>query len=67
MAVSSDITRGVLGVTGCNYALLLSRSVDFSGETLCKAFDLAGSPAVHGAGQRVAKRKLVGGGVLLMA
>ncbi len=30
MAVTKDITRGVLGETGCNYALLLSRSVDFT-------------------------------------
>lgn len=29
VAVSPDITRAVLGVTGINYSLLLSRSVDF--------------------------------------
>jgi hypothetical protein len=29
MAVSQDITRGVLGVPGMNYSLLLTRSVDF--------------------------------------
>jgi hypothetical protein len=40
MAVSSDITRGVLGETGCNYALLLSRSVDFSGATQCNVCSL---------------------------
>ena len=30
MAVSRDITRGVLGVPGMNYSLLLTRSVDFN-------------------------------------
>jgi hypothetical protein len=30
MAVSQDITRGVLGVPGMNYSLLLTRSVDFA-------------------------------------
>jgi hypothetical protein len=29
MAISQDITRGVLGVPGMNYSLLLTRSVDF--------------------------------------
>lgn len=29
MAVAQDITRGVLGVPGMNYSLLLTRSVDF--------------------------------------
>jgi len=31
MAVAQDITRGVLGVPGMNYSLLLTRSVDFAG------------------------------------
>jgi hypothetical protein len=35
MAVSQDITRGVLGVPGMNYSLLLTRSSDF---TVYKAF-----------------------------
>ncbi len=35
MAISQDITRGVLGVPGMNYSLLLTRSTDF---TLYKAF-----------------------------
>jgi hypothetical protein len=30
MAVAQDITRGVLGVTGMNYSLLLTRSTDFA-------------------------------------
>ncbi len=30
MAIAQDITRGVLGVTGMNYSLLLTRSTDFS-------------------------------------
>ena len=30
MAVSTDVTRGVLGVTGMNYSTLLDRSSDFS-------------------------------------
>jgi hypothetical protein len=30
MAVAQDITRGVLGVPGMNYSLLLTRSVDFA-------------------------------------
>jgi len=30
MAVAQDITRGVLGVPGMNYSLLLTRSTDFS-------------------------------------
>jgi hypothetical protein len=30
MAIAQDITRGVLGVPGMNYSLLLTRSVDFS-------------------------------------
>jgi hypothetical protein len=30
MAISQDITRGVLGVPGMNYSLLLTRSTDFS-------------------------------------
>ena len=30
MAISQDITRGVLGVPGMNYSLLLTRSVDFA-------------------------------------
>jgi len=30
MAVSQDITRGVLGVPGMNYSLLLTRSTDFA-------------------------------------
>ena len=29
MAIAQDITRGVLGVPGMNYSLLLTRSVDF--------------------------------------
>ncbi len=35
MAISQDITRGVLGVPGMNYSLLLTRSTDFD---LYKAF-----------------------------
>jgi hypothetical protein len=31
MAIAQDITRGVLGVPGMNYSLLLTRSVDFDG------------------------------------
>jgi len=31
MAIAQDITRGVLGVPGMNYSLLLTRSVDFAG------------------------------------
>jgi hypothetical protein len=31
IAISQDITRGVLGVPGMNYSLLLTRSTDFSG------------------------------------
>jgi len=30
MAIAQDITRGVLGVPGMNYSLLLTRSVDFA-------------------------------------
>src|SRR4029450_9614816 len=30
MAIAQDITRGVLGVPGMNYSLLLTRSVDFT-------------------------------------
>ena len=30
VAVSQDITRGVLGVPGMNYSTLLDRSVDFA-------------------------------------
>ncbi len=30
MAVAQDITRGVLGVPGMNYSLLLTRSIDFT-------------------------------------
>ena len=30
MAIAQDITRGVLGVPGMNYSLLLTRSTDFS-------------------------------------
>src|SRR5262249_61775965 len=30
MGVAQDITRGVLGVPGMNYSLLLTRSTDFS-------------------------------------
>src|SRR5215510_15419403 len=30
MAIAQDITRGVLGVPGMNYSLLLTRSVDFN-------------------------------------
>ena len=30
MAVAQDITRGVLGVPGMNYSLLLTRSIDFA-------------------------------------
>ena len=29
MSIAQDITRGVLGVPGMNYSLLLTRSVDF--------------------------------------
>ncbi len=35
MSISQDITRGVLGVPGMNYSLLLTRSIDFD---LYKAF-----------------------------
>lgn len=31
MSIAQDITRGVLGVPGMNYSLLLTRSVDFNG------------------------------------
>ncbi|MEO8601844.1 MAG: hypothetical protein ABI629_04640 [bacterium] len=31
IAISQDITRGVLGVPGMNYSLLLTRSTDFAG------------------------------------
>lgn len=31
MAISTDVTRGLLGETGAPYTLLLDRSVDFSG------------------------------------
>ena len=31
MAIAQDITRGVLGVPGVNYSLLLTRSTDFAG------------------------------------
>ena len=30
MAIAQDITRGVLGVPGMNYSLLLTRSTDFA-------------------------------------
>ena len=30
MAIAQDITRGVLGVPGMNYSLLLTRSIDFA-------------------------------------
>jgi hypothetical protein len=37
VAVSPDIQRGILGVTGMNYSTLLNRSVDWEGELKVKA------------------------------
>ncbi|MGH7787955.1 MAG: hypothetical protein ACRERC_13875 [Candidatus Binatia bacterium] len=34
MSIAQDITRGVLGVPGMNYSLLLTRSIDFAGYSI---------------------------------
>ncbi len=44
MSIAQDITRGVLGVPGMNYSLLLTRSVDFD---LYKIFYYPAYPAEH--------------------